>query len=90
MIHTSTDDLLVQGRKAYEHGDAEASRQAFERALEHGESGEALEGMARALHLAFDYRSAMAAYERAYSAYRSEGNFLGAARAARTIGWFRG
>lgn len=57
------------------------SRQAFELAAEERESGQVLEGLAKALHLAFDYPGAMDAYERAYAAYRREGGFLGAARA---------
>ena len=32
----------------------------------------------------------MGAYERAYAAYRREGDLLGAARAARTVAWFHG
>ncbi|HEX8761617.1 MAG TPA: hypothetical protein VF734_16965, partial [Pseudonocardiaceae bacterium] len=55
-----------------------------------GVSGEVLEDLARALHLEFDYLGSMKAYERAYSAYRREGNLLAAARAARTLGWFHG
>jgi len=42
------------------------------------------------LHLQFDYPGSMKAYERAYAAYRREGNVLAAARAARTLGWFHG
>jgi hypothetical protein len=55
-----------------------------------GVSGEVLEDLAKALHLEFDYLGSMKAYERAYSAYRREGNLLAAARAARTLGWFHG
>jgi tetratricopeptide (TPR) repeat protein len=55
-----------------------------------GVSGEVLEDLAKALHLQFDYLGSMKAYERAYSAYRREGNPLAAARAARTLGWFHG
>lgn len=49
-----------------------------------------MEGLAKALHLAFDYPAAMEAYERAYAAFSQEHDLLGAARAARTLGWFRG
>lgn len=55
-----------------------------------GVSGEVVEDLARGLHLEFDYLGSMKAYERAYSAYRREGNLLAAARAARTLGWFHG
>ena len=40
------DALLAQGRAAFEQGDAESSRHAFEVALAEGESGELLEGLA--------------------------------------------
>lgn len=55
-----------------------------------GRSGAALEGLARAAHLASDYAGTIELYERAYGAYRREGDLLSAARAARTIAWFRG
>ena len=41
-------------------------------------------------HLEGDYAGATDAYERAYAAYRQQGDALSAARAARTVGWFRG
>src|SRR5690349_3061337 len=52
--------------------------------------GQALEQSGRAAHAEGDYGGAVAAYEEAYAAYRTEGEFLAAARAARTVGWFRG
>ena len=55
-----------------------------------GQSGAALEGLARAAHLASDYAGTIELYERAYGAYRREGDLLSAARAARTVSWFRG
>ena len=55
-----------------------------------GEPGQSLEAQARSLHLEFDYAGSMRAYERAYAAYRREGDLLAAARAARTLGWFHG
>jgi DNA-binding CsgD family transcriptional regulator len=55
-----------------------------------GGSGAALEGLARSAHLASDYAGTIELYERAYGAYRREGDLLGAARSARTISWFRG
>lgn len=53
-------------------------------------SGSELEAQGRARHLEGDYAGAMDAYERAHTAYRREGDALAAARAARTVGWFRG
>jgi hypothetical protein len=55
-----------------------------------GQSGAALEGLARAAHLGADYAGTIELYERAYGTYRDEGDLLSAARAARTISWFRG
>jgi DNA-binding CsgD family transcriptional regulator len=52
--------------------------------------GAELEAIGVARHLAGDYAGAMHAYERAHAAYRREGDVLAAARAARTVGWFRG
>jgi DNA-binding NarL/FixJ family response regulator len=86
----SVEVLVREGREAYQRGDAAGSRLAFEQAVAESDSGEVLEGLAKAIHLALDYRAAMEVYERAYRAYRQEGNLLAAARAARTIGWFRG
>ncbi len=86
----SVDALIREGRDAYRRGDASLSYRSFQRAAEERASGEVLEGLAKSLHLALDYPGAMEAYERAYAAYHREGDLLGAARAARTVGWFRG
>ena len=86
----AVNQLLRDGHDAYRSGDADRARHLFERALEQEACGEALEGRAKALHLSGDYAAALAAYEHAYAAYRRERNLLGAARAARTLGWFRG
>ena len=90
MTAGSVEALVREGREAYRRGDAVASRRAFEQAAAEQESGEILEGLAKAIHLGFDYRGAMEIYELAYRAYRREANLLAAARAARTVGWFRG
>ena len=54
------------------------------------ESGEALEAQARSLYLERDYEAAAAHYERAYAAYRREGDQAGAGRAAVTASWVTG
>ena len=54
------------------------------------EAGSVLEKRARARHAQGDYRGSLEAYEAAFAAYRDSGNLLAAARAARTVGWFRG
>jgi len=54
------------------------------------ESGAELEARGRASHAAGDYQGALARYEEAYAALRRDGELMAAARAARTVGWFRG
>jgi DNA-binding CsgD family transcriptional regulator/Tfp pilus assembly protein PilF len=82
--------LIQEGRAALREGDAAGARRAFERAVSELESAEAFEGLAKALYLAGDYSAASTHYERAYSAYRREGNALGAGNAARAIAWITG
>ena len=53
-------------------------------------AGSALEAAARQRHGEGDYRAALAGYEDAFVRYHSDGEIEAAARAARTIGWFRG
>ncbi|MDQ3587129.1 MAG: hypothetical protein M3433_01590 [Actinomycetota bacterium] len=74
--------LSDTGREAFERGDGAASRRAFEAALAEREEGVLFEGLARALYLEADYPASMSAHERAFAAYRDEGDALGAARAA--------
>ena len=45
------DALAADGAEAFDRGEAEASRLAFEEALAEGESATLLEGLARALYL---------------------------------------
>jgi DNA-binding NarL/FixJ family response regulator len=49
-----------------------------------------LEGIAEALYLDCEYSSAAAHYERAYTAYRRDGQHLAAGLAARMVGWITG
>lgn len=87
---TPVETLLTEGRDAFRRGDAAASRRAFEAVLVVHETGEVLEGLARALYLETDYRGSTEAHERAYSAYRRAGDRQGAARAARMLAWLHG
>lgn len=87
MATESAQALIVEGRAAFERGDAEASRLAFESALAQGDSGELLEGLARALYLGVDYPGSIDAHARAFTAYMREGDALSAARAARILSW---
>lgn len=84
---TTPASLADEGRKAFERGDAARSQRAFEAALDGGESGELLEGLARARYLAGDYRASIAAHERAFVAYQDEGDILAAIRTARISSW---
>lgn len=52
--------------------------------------GGTLERVGRSAHAIGDYEAAVFAYERAFAAYRRDGDMPSAARAARTVGWFRG
>jgi DNA-binding CsgD family transcriptional regulator len=53
-------------------------------------AGREHEARGQAAHARCDYEAAVDAYEEAYAAYRAEGDLAAAARAARTVGWFRG
>jgi DNA-binding NarL/FixJ family response regulator len=75
---------------ALRDGDAAAARRAFELALAEVESGEALEGLAKALYLEREYEASAARYERAYAAYRRERNAAAAGWAALTSSWITG
>jgi DNA-binding CsgD family transcriptional regulator len=83
----SVEALTRKGSEAFERGDAEASRAAFEAALGHRESGELLEGLARARYLEVDYHGSIEAHERAFAAYASDDDSLSAARTARLLSW---
>lgn len=54
------------------------------------EAGAEFEERGRQRHAQGEYAAALEWFERAYEAYRREANLLAAARAARTMGWFRG
>jgi tetratricopeptide (TPR) repeat protein len=82
--------MIEEGRAALRAGDASRAHDAFERALEETESGDALEGLGLALYLQRVYAGAIAQHERAYAAYRREGQTVAAARAARTLAWITG
>jgi hypothetical protein len=75
--------MIEQGWAALRTGDATAARDAFERALQEVEPGGALEGLGLALYLQRDYSGAIVQHERAYTAYRKEGepSLLGEQRA---------
>lgn len=77
--------LIEQGREAIRRGDGATARDAFTAAAEHGETGEVLEGLAKASYLELDYARSIELWERAYAAYRDEANGVAAARTARML-----
>src|SRR5262249_51006016 len=83
-------DHVAEGRAALRAGDAAAARRALEAAASAGESGEIIEGFAQASYLELDYPTAITEWERAYAAYRAEGDEAGAVRSARTLGCMYG
>jgi DNA-binding CsgD family transcriptional regulator len=83
--------FVATGREALRRGDAVAARVAFETAVDLGPSGVALDGLAEALRMVDDHgRVSRDMYERAYRAYRDEGDAVGAYRAARMIAMYHG
>ena len=83
-------DLVRQGSEALKRGDAAGARAAFEAALPQAESGEVLEGLGAAAYLGQDFSRCRELYERAYAAYRSEGDTAGAVRIARNLAYVYG
>jgi DNA-binding CsgD family transcriptional regulator len=81
------EELVIEGTDAVRRGDGDAARAAFEAALEQTTGGELLDGLAQSLYIQRDYLASIDAYERAYAAYRDEGNALGAVRVARVLGF---
>ena len=78
-------EALLEGRAALRAGDAAAARRSFGLVLAVSQSGEALEGMARASYLELDFRRAIDEWAAAYAAHRTAGDSIGAGRVARTL-----
>ena len=83
-------ERLLEARAALERGDIAAGRVVFEAAVAEQPCADALAGLAEALFLERDYADCRGMFERAYAAYRDEGNPLGAYRAARMVARFCG
>ncbi len=79
--------LVSQARTALRIGDATTARKVLEQATE---TPEVLEGLAAASYVLFEYERGIGEFERAYAAYRSAGDGVGAARVARTLGYMHG
>ena len=82
--------MIDEGWAALNAGDAATARAAFERALAEVETGSGREGLGQALYLQRDYSGAIKQHERAYAAYRREGQTVAAARVARILAWITG
>jgi ATP/maltotriose-dependent transcriptional regulator MalT len=75
-------ELLAQGQKALAAEDWDGARSAFETALAHAETGEALDGLAWASFAQGDYASALRLRERAYVEFERQGDLRRAVRMA--------
>ena len=82
--------MIQDGWAALNAGDAATARAAFEGALAEVETGSGREGLGQALYLQRDYSGAIKQHERAYAAYRREGQTVAAARVARILAWITG
>jgi DNA-binding CsgD family transcriptional regulator len=80
-------ELVEQAKAALRAGDAAAARATIEPLTgDDAPTGAVFEILARADYLDLDFTSAIARWERAYAAYRTAGDPVGAIRAARTLG----
>ncbi|HEX2112585.1 MAG TPA: hypothetical protein VHF67_13650 [Gaiellaceae bacterium] len=79
---SEVEDLVTAGNEALEAGNWVAAKRAFSAALEGGETGEALLGLAEALWWLGDIRDSAAYRERAYSEFRRRSDPVGAAECA--------
>jgi DNA-binding CsgD family transcriptional regulator len=84
------DELVAEGRAAIRRGDAGAARAAFSDAMTQAATGAVLEGAGHVAYLEREYTEAIAAWERAYGAYRAEGEHAGAVRVARKLAFMYG
>jgi DNA-binding CsgD family transcriptional regulator/putative sterol carrier protein len=87
---TDADALLRQGWEALRAADWDTARSCFERALDQAESGEGLDGLSQATHFLREYERATELKERAFAAYREEGNAVKAADTARWLAFLHG
>jgi tetratricopeptide (TPR) repeat protein len=80
-------EVLSEGRSALARGDWSVARARFEQAARAAPSGEALDGLARALFSEGDYAGAIDTAERACTAFRAEGVDARAALCARFVSY---
>lgn len=84
------DDLTCRGWAAIEKADWDGARVCFEQAGESHESAESLDGLGRALHFLGEYAPAIELTERAFAAYRQQGEAVKAADRARWLAFLHG
>jgi len=82
MTVAEVDDSLARGHEALAAGRWQQARGAFEQAAAAGGSAEALDGLGRALWWLREEREAVVCRERAYAAFRREGDLARASRVA--------
>ena len=82
MTTTVAEDALARGYEALAAGSWDDARDAFREALDLTDSAEALDGLGRALWWLRDERGAVVHRERAYAAFRRDGQLARAARIA--------
>jgi hypothetical protein len=81
------EQLLRRAAEALGEADWEAAKGLFSRALEQGETPEALEGLATAAFFLDEVELVFDARERAYAGYRGAGRVADAARIAIALAW---
>lgn len=84
------EELLAGGRAALAAADWETARSCFEQARELDETGDVLDGLSDAAHFLGEYDAAIEFKERAFAAYRREGEPLQASAAARWLAFLHG
>jgi DNA-binding CsgD family transcriptional regulator/putative sterol carrier protein len=87
---TDADALLRQGWEALRAADWQTARSCFERALDRADSAEGLDGLSQAVHFMREYELATELKERAFAAYRQEGDAVKAADTARWLAFLHG
>lgn len=85
-----TDRPLDAVHDAILAGDGASARRALGDAVDAHPTGEILSAAAQAAYVEHDFDAAIDLYERAYAAYRDEGDDGGAIRAASVLGWLHG
>jgi DNA-binding NarL/FixJ family response regulator len=82
----SRDELIDRAQTALRAGDAASARTLLDEAVaDRPDDAVVHEGLARAAYLELDFPRAIDHWTRAYACFRTEGNQLGAVRAARSL-----